>query len=381
MALAKQFRKAVVLSVPVLFFAVPAYCQLPCTSERVRACLDAIDKDKRCPILPLPATMIPASVLSGSFKLDRLRPGVWSYFDGAYRSVIIYKRRRLILIDFPPFGNLPKGGTLLANATMKILDGAVPRRVDMVYSHRHYDHIGGASRYYSFVRTKFPRTRILVWGTRETRKFILRTSSRPIPLPNVIVGKRGRTVHISRELRLKLIIFGGHTNDDLVAYIRPFGRMKGIVHFVDVVSPGSVPFIDFSFTIDLGKYVDVQKRVLRLDFGIYSGGHSRLGERKDVEDNMKYSIDVIQIAKKAESKVTPEQIASSGLLSVSDPKAAEFNNIIFVLKTRSKLVGQICFREIVKKYGCILGSVDVVGRSHCEAAFFFNLIDNGETVQ
>ena len=336
----------------------------------VQACLAALKRGEKCPTIPLPESSRPTTVRPGSFALSRLRPGVWSFFDGTTRTLLLYHRGRLVLVDFP------SAVEPLTKATLQILKGTVPYRVDMVYSHRHFDHIGGAGGYYAFLNSNFPRSRIVVWGTEEAKEFISRGSPPPIPLPNVIVGQRGRVIKLSRNLKVNLIIFGGHTMHDLASYVVPSLGKPGIVHFVDVVIPGFTPGFSFALSIDLERFIKVHKKLLALNFSKFSGGHGRIGNRKDVMLNLEYTLDALQFAKVAESKLTPAQIEAAGIPRVADPNAPEFGNFIFGVITTLNLESEICLRKLIAKYGCILGAVDVVGRTHCLRARIFNIIDN-----
>jgi len=63
---------------------------------------------------------------------------------------------------------------------------------------------------------------------------------------------------------------GGHTGDGLATHIPPGGDgAPGIVHVVDVVSPGWGPPSTLAPTDSVGELVRARHAVLRLDGSIY----------------------------------------------------------------------------------------------------------------
>ena len=60
---------------------------------------------------------------------------------------------RLLVADFPEFVG-SNGLPYIINATMSILDGVTPTQIDMVLSHSHYDHIGGAKQFFIWAKRK-----------------------------------------------------------------------------------------------------------------------------------------------------------------------------------------------------------------------------------
>lgn len=240
----------------------------------VNECKKRLDLGKKCKIFPVPENAVVPAFPPGKFELQPLRKGVWVYNDGAYFSLILKMGERLALLDIPDSAasNKPDGSmTRLTDAAEQILNGTIPKRIDIVYSHAHFDHIGGSTRFYNYMRVKYPSALMFVWGTMEVRELIENSVSKRAIIPNEIVGKTGRTLSLGKGLDVKMMIVGGHTANDLVLYIPRYKKEAGIVFYVDVVFPGWSPPFNLGITIDVGQYVRAQKEVLKLEFDVFVG--------------------------------------------------------------------------------------------------------------
>ncbi|PXF46840.1 hypothetical protein BWQ96_03369 [Gracilariopsis chorda] len=343
-------------------------CAKEC-EETVQCILNA-RKNETCSTIPVSPDAFDVEVERGGFQLQLLRKGVWYYYDGAYSTLMLKVYRRLALIDFPA-ATFPND-TRLIDAIKEVLNGTIPYRIDMVYSHAHLDHIGFSRQVFDFLRENYPKARILVWGTLEAYDIVQRSVTNRSVLPNIIVRKRGRTIRVSRYLKIRMDIVGGHTSSDLRIYIPPFRGEPGIVMYVDVVFPGYAAPFDFALSEDLGRYIQAQKDLLNLDFDILVPGHIALGDKKDVRKNIEYTEDVISAAQTGIASVTPQQFQDAGIGRVSDPNSPEFRNAVFpLLGVVRPLQTEACFRIVVEKWGCRLGAVDLVARGHCLAAITY----------
>ncbi len=117
-----------------LFFAVIltlSVASSPNKCPAVRACLAALDKGKKCPLLPVPPQELPIPLPADGVRLTELRRGVWAVFEANHFNMILFKNNRLAVIDFP------KSSVKLHTSVLRVLNGKRPSRIDMVYSHRH----------------------------------------------------------------------------------------------------------------------------------------------------------------------------------------------------------------------------------------------------
>lgn len=283
------------------------------------------------------------------------------------------------MIDLPDTANSNTdtgSGTLLSDAAQKALGGTVPTRIDLVYSHAHFDHIGAATRFYDFSRKTYPRARIEVWGTEESRELIQRSTSGRAKKPSIIVHKYGRSLQVG-DLVVRLTPVGGHTQQDLLVYIPPRRNEEGIVMLVDVVFPRWSPFVNLGLTQDVQRYVDAHERILELDFGTFVGGHVLLGGRKEVKDSLDFVKDLIEAARAGAESVTPARLEEAGIGRLADPSAVEFGNIWFgFISVFRRLEVETCATIMLEKWACRLGGLDIVIDGHCIIAIEFNLLES-----
>lgn len=344
----------------VLVHLISAQC------PAVRDCL----KGDICPFLPVPSSSLRPSIPEDDgFLLTELRPGVFSFFDGVYGSLILHKARRLAVID-PAESSVLDGKHLLATAAIRALQGQMPTRLDIVYSHRHVDHNGGTGMFLADIKLRFPRIQVFVWGTPETKRHIADIKSTTIPQVTVLVRKN-RTVNVADDLNMELTVLRGHTQQDLSCLVKRNSDGPGVLHFVDFVTPGLAPFLRFAVAEDIMAYIRSQEKVLSLDWEILSAGHGRLGRKKDLQLNIQYTKDTLKFNREAAAEVTTEQLIAAGIGRISDPSAVEFGNegLAFIIAANTQ--GKICARKLIRKYGCILGSVAVFALSHCDVAFVY----------
>ncbi|CAN8067390.1 unnamed protein product [Agarophyton chilense] len=353
------------------------------SSNFTARCEEAVDcildsgENKSCLVVPVPPTAISSTFIPpGSFELKALRKGAWFYNEGTYNALMLLVSDHLTLIDFPmPIPSFASQ-TPIIPAIQRLLNGTVPIRVDMIYSHAHFDHIGSSRNVYNFLRGLNPKTKIYVWGTLETLNLIQRSpSNRSVP-PNIIVRKRGATLRISRSLKVRMDIVGGHTVQDMRIYIPPSYGERGIVMYIDGVFPGYAPPFNFAITEDLRGYIQAQKDILKLNFDVIVPGHIGLGNRNDVRENIEYAEDVISAAQVGVDSVTPERLQQAGVGLVADPNANEFGNALFPFISVSRpLEIETCFKIVLRKWGCRLGAVDLSARGHCFTAVSFLNVD------
>eukprot|EP00178_Gracilaria_changii_P014548 TRINITY_DN40931_c0_g1_i1.p1 TRINITY_DN40931_c0_g1~~TRINITY_DN40931_c0_g1_i1.p1 ORF type:complete len:399 (+),score=56.31 TRINITY_DN40931_c0_g1_i1:53-1198(+) len=344
--------------------------------EAVQCTLESGAKND-CPSVPVPpSSVLDNSIAPGSFELKVLRRGVWFYNDGTYNTLLLRVSGHLALIDFPRAALSIIPETPIIAAIQEVLNGTVPSRIDMIYSHAHFDHIGSSRRVFNFLSQQYPRAKIFVWGTLETYDLIKSSSSDQSVLPNIIVGARGRTLRMSRSLKVRMDIVGGHTVQDLRMYIPQSYDEPGIVMYVDVVFPGYAPPFTFALTEDLRRYIQAQKEILKLDFQVLVPGHIGLASKEQISDGIQYAQDVISAARTAIDSVTPDQLQTGGIGLSTDPNAPEFGNFFFpILGVLRPLEIEACFRIVLQKWGCRLGAVDLSARDHCFTAINFLNLD------
>lgn len=330
----------------------------------VATCLRRLDKGKKCALLPVPQRALFPLIGTG-FKLTQLRTGVWFFEDLAYNALILKSGSRLAVLDFPEAAN-EAGLPYIALAAKQVLDGETPTRIDMVYTHGHYDHIGGATKFHRWAKRRYPSASILIWGTIETRKIIFHSVSKRAPSPNIIVHSRGRTLELSADLKVKMSIMGGHAGEDLGLYIPPRGGEPGVFMLIDIVFPRWAPFRNLAITSNVFRYIQVHKEALRIDWKYFVGGHFRLGSRGDVRESLHFSEDLLAASRTSINSLTQANFSVAGLDNIFNPALPEFGNVWYgFLNVVRRLQIEGCIRIMIEKYGCRLGGLDIVIESQC----------------
>lgn len=294
------------------------------------------------------------------------------YNDGVVLSLIATSGTKLAIIDFPDSvaSNIATGsGTLLTDAIEQVLNGTIPRRIDMIYSHAHLDHIGGSLRVFNFLKMKFPSAPIEVWGTKEAQELVKEHITDRLTPVTRRIGRRGAVLKLCKDLKIKLMIVGGHTQEDLGILIPRSKGEAAILHLVDIVDPGySLPF-NLGVTQNLGNLMEAHRTMLRLDFDILVGGHFQTGTREDVRNHLEFLEDLIETIQSI--TITPEQFGEAGIGRVQDPTAREFGNPFLGFVITNDLTVDACFRIMIEKWGCRLGALDFFLRGHCSVAFLY----------
>lgn len=376
-----MFRLALILSLTAVFVSCDALLNdALSTSVRsndtvcpaVRECLTQLDKGETCDTLPVPRRAT-VDVLPTGFRLTKARDGIWIYEDFAYFALILYKGSRLAVLDFPEAAN-ERGLPFITDAVIDIVGEKKPRRIDMVYSHAHYDHIGGGTAFFNWAKERYPAAKIFIWGTFETRRVIRASETKRAPIPNVIVRSRGRTLTLDDDLEVKMMLVGGHTRQDLALYIRPQKEAPGILMLIDIVFPRWAPFFNVAITDNVARAISVQREILALDFDIFIGGHLRIGSKGDVRESLRYYEDLIAAGQEG-FVVDNEVLGSSEFGNIFDPSAREFGNLWFAFGVFRDLQVDTCARRMIKRWGCRIGGVDVVIRSHCFVAVTHVLVE------
>ena len=349
------------------------------TCPHVTTCLQKLQSGQnQCDLFPMPPGSILPPIRPRGYDVIQVRPGVHLYHDGVYQALLIYSKQanHLVVIDFPRAATSlsPTGAYLLIDATKEILKGDFPKRVSMVYSHFHMDHSGQALTYKAFIHNSFPRVPVDVWGTRETVDFIKGNSAINLPIPTKIIGNDVVAFNLESELRLELSVLGGHTNSDLLMYIPPSRSGRGVVYFVDIITPRSAPFINFGVTVDLKQYMATHEKLLTLDFDIFLAGHGRIGNKEDIRTNLAYTKSVVNAIILADKQLDPKA-AREVVRRATDPTDVAFGNVPFTITALSNIRVENCRRNIIKKWGCKLAAVDLYSRSHCLTARVFVVVN------
>lgn len=342
--------------------------------EAVAACIEKLDNDQTCDVLPVPERSTVPLLPSGvEYQLTKLRNSVWAFNDGGYLSMIILSGSRLTMVDFPETAK-----TLLKDATQELLEkyNVTPKRIDMVYSHGHYDHIGAATDFYEHAKENFPKATIKIWGTKETKELIKHSKSKRAPEPDIVVDNKGAVLKIKKGLELQMKIVGGHMLKDLLIFIPRYKKQDSVLMHVDVVYPRWAPWPLLGLSEDLTGYMEVYNKLLKYDFDHFISGHLRIGNKADVKEGKRFTEDLFDAGFIGVAESTPEEFAQNGYGNMFDPTSPVYGNVwyAFVNVVRATQVGK-CYRIMIEKWGCRIGGLDVTLKSHCFLAVSYALLE------
>src|SRR5260221_13989684 len=167
----------------------------------------------------------------------------------------------------------------------------------VVYSHSHYDHIGGAGH--------LGATEVV--AQQATADILSRHADHRRPVP---------TVTFDREMnldagphRIELRYHGPNHQDGNIFIYLPRQR---VLMLVDVVVPGWVPFHALGGATDVAGYLDAHDTALGYDFDTLVAGHlTRTGTASDVHVQREYLHDVRRACTQARRSVNPGDIAAA----------------------------------------------------------------------
>lgn len=341
------------------------------TCPGVKRCLRRLDKGYDCGSIPVPARSQTNPFPTASpYKLQKLRKGVWAIIDIAYVSMIIRWKDRVVLLDAPDSSaglNKPDGSrTRLTDIIETVLNGTTLRKLDIVYTHAHYDHIGAARRIVQWTQTLKIAPKIRVFGAANVFTLVNRSVTKRAVVPTHVIPKTGRSLYIRPGLRLDMKFIGGHTDRDLAIHMPRSGSESAILMHIDVVFPGYVPFWTLGITEDVGRYISVHDDLLKYDFDHFISGHIRVATRADVEESGIFAKDLLNAVLVAPTLVTQDDLDRVGLSNVYDPTAREYGNLWFLVSTAGRgLQSNICSRIMIEKWGCKLGGISETIYSAC----------------
>lgn len=361
----------VVVVVLTVILATVAQTAPNSTCPGVQRCLRRLDKGYKCDSIPIPEeSQTNPFPVTAPYKLQMLREGVWAIVDLVYTAIVIRWKDHVVLLDAPdsPAGlNKPDGSrTRLTDIIETVLNGTALGKLDIVYTHNHFDHIGASRRVVQWTKTLDKKPVIRIFGAANIFTLVNRSVTKRAVVPTHVIKKEGLTLYIRPGLRINMEYVGGHTDRDLAIHIPRFRSESAVLMHVDVVYPGYVPFWTLGITDDTGRYITVHDDLLKYDFDYFVSGHIRVGLRRDVEDSARFAKDLLNAALVAPSLVTQEDRERIGISNLYDPSAREYGNLWFMVITTGRgIEANTCSRIMIEKWGCKLGGIAETIYSNC----------------
>ncbi len=278
------------------------------------------------PIPPLPKK---------GYLLKELAKDVYFFSNGVYNNLFIVTSEGVILTD-PIRG----AGPLLQKAMGEVT--TFPIKI-IIYTHPHLDHIGDAS--------LFAENGVQIIAHKETQLLLQRYKDPARPVPHITFGEKS-AIELG-GVRVDLIYPGdGHGKGNIMIYL----PQKKLLMYVDVATPKSVPFKNFS-TVDIYGQIVGLKRALQLDFETYVAGHLyRPGKRSEMEEVLKYYLASKRANAAAMRRVKIREVMQKSLSKDIERKLGEYY----------EAVAEECYRLLKPEWKPRLMGFEAFARGHCD---------------
>jgi glyoxylase-like metal-dependent hydrolase (beta-lactamase superfamily II) len=229
----------------------------------------------------------PARDLSGGLAVEEIGDRLFLVTDGDYQAMIADTGEGIVAFDAP-------WGPEYVSAIRRVSPAPVTH---VVYSHSHYDHIGGAGHLGAAV----------VVAHRATAEVLGRHADHRRPVP-AMTFDREMTLDAGPH-RIELRYHGPNHQDGNIFIYLP--RLR-VLMLVDVVVPGWVPFHALGGATDVAGYLDAHSTALSYEFDTLVAGHlTRTGTASDVRVQREYLDDVRRACIQARQSVNPGDIAAA----------------------------------------------------------------------
>lgn len=374
-----------------------------CNDAAVKARLACYDREHgpACENLPIPASAFgPETDQNKGYYIHTLRPGMYVVSETTYMSMVVVSelhddRYEVAIFDFPE-GNFvirDDTGQVVGNLITAAIDEIVfemhgleagdIEKVQCVYSHAHFDHIGGATIAYDHIVENWGVLDIDIIAHEGTlAEFEERIEagffSNRAPLPTTVVDEE-RTFKVGRDFKYTLLPAMGHSDEkDLVVFFERDDAYPAVMMFADIVFPGWAPFFSFALSTNLFHFLAVHDILLtHFDLGedgIFIGGHlTKTGTKADIQLSLDFTWAVLDGAMEGLRTVDFNAIAADS--GVFDTDSNNYGNKWLLFDKYFKAVNKVCAKQVVAEYGCKLAAIDMVIDSHCNFANSFWRLD------
>jgi glyoxylase-like metal-dependent hydrolase (beta-lactamase superfamily II) len=313
------------------------------------------------PLLPKVKLMAPKidpakGYLVQTLKTDDLvtpKYAVYMLTDGAYESVFVTTGKGVVLFDAPP--------SFAQHISRAVAETTSEPIVELVYSHEHVDHIGGAG----LILKENPKMEILAEdGTADFLRE-MNDSHRPVPTRSF---KDHYTLRLG-ALTANMQVGHWHTPEgDLLITIPD----RGIVIAIDAFSAGATPFMNFDLTLNMHDYLKFFDQLETMDFDvIVPGHHGTPATKQDMKIAKSYVTDVIQTM----TRILKED--HQALKARAVQKYGPENGWAVASVLIDSEVNE-CTQEIKGRWIDRLEGVDIWAASHCRTALVYDEWDVGQ---
>jgi len=304
------------------------------------------------PLLPQVKAKAPVIDPEKGYVVQKLKPDVYMITNGAYESAFVTTGKGVVLFDAPP--------SFAQHISQAVAETTSEPIVELVYSHMHVDHIGGAG----LILHEHPGIEIL--AEQGTADFLreMKDPHRPVPTRTFIDHD---TLKLGSLTALMKVGHWHTPEGDLLITIPD----KKVVIAIDAFSAGARPFMNFDLTMNMHQYLKFFDQLEAMDFDVLVAGHHGTPATKaDLEVAKNYVTDVVStmarilqenhqpLIRSAVQKYGPEnKWAVASVLIDSEVNA--------------------CAKEVEGRWIDRLEGVDIWAPSHCRTALVYDEWDVG----
>jgi glyoxylase-like metal-dependent hydrolase (beta-lactamase superfamily II) len=196
---------------------------------------------------------------------------VYIFRNRNYQSMFVVTKDGVIATDPIAYGQ-PNGGQVYVDEIKKVTSAPIKY---LIYSHHHFDHAAGGKAF------KDAGAKIVAHRRAKERLAVLKDPA--TPLPDEVVGDRGRTIRLGGTT-LELSYVGPNHSDSTLVMRLP---KEKLLFVVDLIPVGAVPgrgMIDF-YPLESEASM---KRIIAMDWERLIPGHpapgGRLGTKQDAQN-------------------------------------------------------------------------------------------------
>jgi glyoxylase-like metal-dependent hydrolase (beta-lactamase superfamily II) len=304
------------------------------------------------PLLPEIKQKAPVIDPHKGYFVKELKPDVYMITEGAYESVFVRTGDGVVLFDAPP--------SFAEHISHAVADVTSEPIVELVYSHIHIDHIGGAG----LILQEHPKVQIL--AEENTAEFLreMHDTRRPIPTRTF----KDRYILKLGSLTANMKLGHWHTPEgDLLISI----PLKKVVIAIDAFSSGATPFMGFDLTMNMHDYMKFFDQLKSINFDVIVPGHHSLpASRKDLETAQIYVSDVYDTM--ARELAEDHKALRSQAIEKYGPENGWAVASVLINSEVNDCANQIKERWVTKLEG-----VDIWAASHCRTALVYAEWDVG----
>jgi glyoxylase-like metal-dependent hydrolase (beta-lactamase superfamily II) len=286
------------------------------------------------------------------YLVKELKPDVYMITEGSYESAFVRTGNGVVLFDAPP--------SIAKHISQAVADVTNEPIVELVYSHLHVDHIGGAG----VILQQHPKMEILAEEGTATFLHEMNDPHRPVPTRTF---KDHYTLKIG-SLTADMNLGHWHTPEgDLLISIPD----KKVVIAIDAFSSGATPFMGLDLTMNMHDYLKFFNQLEAMDFDVMvPGHHSTPASKQDLEIAKDYVTDVYT----AITRILRED--HQALKTRAIEKYGSENGWAIASVLIDSEVNE-CAIEIKRRWVTKLEGVDIWAASHCRTELVYAEWDVG----